>query len=87
MELGEIEAGLTKAAAGLLSTCAVKLDDGFLVAYCQAENLRTSNEPLTNRTTLSIFVAFYYTLHFNRVEKRVQPQHFFLEQRLCISAE
>jgi hypothetical protein len=37
VELGEIESGVVKAAAGLLSNCAVKLrDGGFLVAYCQA---------------------------------------------------
>lgn len=37
VELGEIEAGVVKAASGLLSNCAVKLRDSFLVAYCQAE--------------------------------------------------
>ena len=36
VELGEIEIGVVKAAAGLLSNCAVKLRDSFLVAYCQA---------------------------------------------------
>ena len=37
VELGEIESGVVKAAAGLLSNCAVKLrEGGFLVAYCQA---------------------------------------------------
>ena len=42
VELGEIEAGVVKSSAGLLSNCAVKLRDTFLVAYCQAVRLTIS---------------------------------------------
>ena len=36
VELGEIESAVVQTSSGLLSNCAVKLREGFLVAYCQA---------------------------------------------------
>ena len=74
VELGEIEAGVVSAAAGLLSNCSVKLRDSFLIAYCQVS------------TDAAVMMHEPYCVSA-ALEGRARPRHPAGDERLPIATE
>ncbi|CAK9089729.1 unnamed protein product [Durusdinium trenchii] len=85
VELGEIEIGVVKAAAGLLSNCAVKLRDSFLVAYCQVSAAASVmlHEPYCIMPVMSDFLLQRSS---HELPRHMLPSKFILMQRLPLTA-
>eukprot|EP00435_Cladocopium_sp_Y103_P026678 s1214_g6.t1 len=85
VELGEIESGVVKAAAGLLSNCAVKLrDGGFLVAYCQVS---TAAAVMMHESycILPVMSDFLLQRSSKELPRHMLPSKFILMQRLPLT--
>ncbi|CAJ1453979.1 unnamed protein product [Effrenium voratum] len=84
VELGEIEAGVVKSSAGLLSNCAVKLRDTFLVAYCQVSSAAAvmMHEPYC---ILPVVSDFLLQRASHELPRHMLPSKFVLMQRLPLT--
>eukprot|EP00928_Gymnodinium_smaydae_P046308 TRINITY_DN30849_c0_g1_i1.p1 TRINITY_DN30849_c0_g1~~TRINITY_DN30849_c0_g1_i1.p1 ORF type:complete len:929 (+),score=226.59 TRINITY_DN30849_c0_g1_i1:118-2904(+) len=84
VELGDIETGVVKASAGLLSNCAVVLRDSFLHAYCQLSESAAVmlHEPFCILPVVSDFLLQRASLELPR---HMLPSRFVLMQRLPLT--
>ena len=84
VELGEIEAGVLLAAAGLLSNCCVQLRDSFLIAYCQlsADAAVMLHEPYC---VLPVMSDFLLQRSSKELPRHMLPSKFVLMQRLPLT--
>eukprot|EP00929_Paragymnodinium_shiwhaense_P009439 TRINITY_DN113615_c0_g1_i1.p1 TRINITY_DN113615_c0_g1~~TRINITY_DN113615_c0_g1_i1.p1 ORF type:complete len:905 (+),score=134.92 TRINITY_DN113615_c0_g1_i1:74-2788(+) len=84
VELGDIEAGVVKASAGLLSNCAVVLRGSFLQAYCQVSTAAAvvMHEPYCILPVVSDFLLQRTSLELPR---HMLPSRFILLQQLPLT--
>eukprot|EP00933_Yihiella_yeosuensis_P021614 TRINITY_DN17086_c0_g1_i1.p1 TRINITY_DN17086_c0_g1~~TRINITY_DN17086_c0_g1_i1.p1 ORF type:complete len:673 (+),score=125.58 TRINITY_DN17086_c0_g1_i1:223-2241(+) len=85
VELGDIEAGVVKASAGLLSNCAVVLRASFLHAYCQVSKSAAvmMHEAYCILPEVSDFLLQRSSLELPR---HMLPSRFVLMQQLPLTA-
>jgi len=85
VELGDIEAGVVKASAGLLSNCAVVLRDSFLHAYCQV----SSSAAVMMHESYCIFPVvsdFLLQRSSSELPRHMLPSRFILMQQLPLTS-
>lgn len=96
VELGEIEAAVVSAAAGLLSNCSVKLRDSFLIAYCQVSTdaavmmhepycVSAQGKAERGQGILPVMSDFLLQRSSKELPRHMLPSKFVLMQRLPLT--